>query len=148
MEYLIENMWVAWTAIGILALVIELLTASLVSIWFVPAAIITCLLSLAVDSIPIQIVVFVVLSAVCMVISRKIYKKYIKKEVDEVNADTKLIGKSAKTTEDTDAHGGRVLVGDIYWRAVSENGENIPKDEIVTIIGVDNTTLIIKKENN
>ncbi len=148
MEFFIENMWAMWTAIGVLALIIELITASLVSIWFVPAAIITCLLSLAVDSVPIQIAVFVVLSAICMVISRKIYKKYIKKDVDDVSADTKLIGKSAKTTEDTDLHGGRVLVGDVYWRAVSENGEKIPKNEIVTIIGVDNTTLIIKKENN
>lgn len=147
MEYFIENMWLVWTAVGILALVIELLTASLVSIWFVPAAVIVCLLSLAVDSIPIQVTVFVVLSAVFMVVFRKVYRKYIKKETDEVNADVQLIGKSAKTTEDTDSHGGRVLVGDVYWQAVSENGEKIPKGEIVTVIGVNNTTLVIKQEN-
>lgn len=145
MEYLAENMWVVWTVVGVLALVIELATATLVSIWFVPAAILTCLLSLAVDSIPIQIVVFVVLSAISMVISRKIYKKYIKKDKDEISAENKLIGKVAKTTEETDANTGKVLVGDIYWKAVSETGEKIGKDETVIITGVEGTTLIIKK---
>lgn len=143
MEYLIENMWVLWTIVGVLALVIELVTASLVSIWFVPSAILTCLLSLAVDSIPVQISAFVVLSAISMVISRKIYKKYIKKNKDEISADSKLIGKIAKTTEETDAHNGKVLVGDIYWKAISENGEKIGKDETVIIKGVNGTTLVI-----
>lgn len=145
MEYLIENMWAVWTAIGVLALVIELATATLVSIWFVPAAILTCLLSLAVDSIPAQIVVFVVFSAISMVFSRKIYKKYIKKDKDEISAESKLIGKVAKTTEETDAHTGQVLVGDIYWKAVSETGEKIGKDETVFIKGVNGTTLVINK---
>lgn len=145
MEYLIENMWVVWTVVGVLALVIEMATATLVSIWFVPAAILTCLLSLAVDSIPAQIVVFVVLSAISMVISRKIYKKYIKKNKDEISAESKLIGKVAKTTEETDAHTGKVLVGDIYWKAISETGEKIGKDETVIIKGVNGTTLVINK---
>lgn len=148
MEYLLENMWVVWTVIGVLALVIELSTATLVSIWFVPSAILTCLFSLAVDSIPAQIAVFVVLSAISMVVSRKVYKKYIKKDKDEINADSKLIGKTAKTTEETDAHSGKVLVGDIYWKAISENGEKIGKNETVIITGVEGTTLIIKSENS
>lgn len=145
MEYLMENMWVVWTVIGVLALVIELATATLVSIWFVPSAILTCLFSLAVDNIPAQIVVFVVLSAISMVVSRKIYRKYIKKDKDEISADNKLIGKIAKTTEETDAHNGKVIVGDIYWKAISENGEIIGKDETVIIKGVNGTTLVINK---
>lgn len=148
MEYLLENMWVAWTIIGVLALIIELSTATLVSIWFVPSAILTCLFSLAVDNIPAQIVVFVVLSAISMVVSRKIYRKYIKKDKDEISVDSKLIGKIAKTTEETDAHNGKVLVGDIYWKAKSENGEKIGENETVIVTGVEGTTLIIKSENN
>lgn len=145
MEFLFENLWALWVAVGVVALIIELSTAALVSIWFVPSAILTCLFSLAVDNIPAQIVVFVVLSAISMVVSRKIYKKYIKKDKDEISADNKLIGKIAKTTEETDAHNGKVLVGDIYWKAISENGEIIGKDETVIIKGVNGTTLVINK---
>lgn len=144
MEFLFENLWALWVAVGVVALIIELSTAALVSIWFVPAALLTCLFSLAVDNIPAQIVVFVVLSAISMVISRKIYKKYIKKDKDEISAESKLIGKIAKTTEETDAHSGKVLVGDIYWKAISETGEKIEKNETVIVTGVEGTTLIIK----
>lgn len=146
MDFLIENLWVFWIAIGIVALIVEMSTAALVSIWFVPAAILTCLFSLAVDNLFAQIVVFVVLSAISMAISRKIYKKYIKKEKDEINADKKLVGKTVKVAETVDGDGGQVLVGDVYWKAKSENGNIISKGDKVKVVSVDGTTLIISNK--
>ena len=80
MEYLMENLWIFWIAVGVIFLVIEMLTTALVSIWFVPAAIITCILSLFIDNLPLQVTIFVVLSAIFMVICRKIYNKHIKRK--------------------------------------------------------------------
>lgn len=145
LEFLFENLWALWVAVGVAALIIEISTAALVSIWFVPAAIITCLVSLVVDSFLIQVLVFIILSVIAMFISRKVYKKYIKKDKDEVSADSKIIGKYGKTTEDTDGLNGKVLVGDIYWKAKSQNGEKIEKDQPVKIVSVEGTTLIITK---
>lgn len=145
MEYLVNNPWVAWLGVAVFFLVVELLTTTLVSIWFVPAAIIVCLLTFVIDSLVWQIAIFVVLSAVFMVVARKIYKKHIKKPVDDVDQNEKLLGKAALVTEDTNAISGRILVGDVYWRAVSENGETIPKGETVVIKGVEGTTLKINK---
>lgn len=145
MEYLLNNPWVAWLGVAVFFLVVELLTTTLVSIWFVPAAIIVCLLTFVIDSLVWQIAIFVVLSAVFMVVARKIYKKHIKKPVDDVDQNEKLLGKAALVTEDTNAISGRILVGDVYWRAVSENGETIPKGETVVIKGVEGTTLKINK---
>ncbi|MCH5191292.1 MAG: NfeD family protein [Oscillospiraceae bacterium] len=147
MEFLIQNQWALWLAVGIFFLIIELVTTALVSIWFVPAAVITCLVSLVMDSILWQILIFIALSAVFMVVFRRIYRKYIKKDRDEVRAEEKLIGKSAVTVEKTDSHGGKVLVGDVYWRAVSADGEPIEKDTTVIIRDVNGTTLITEKEN-
>lgn len=146
MEFLVQNQWALWLAVGIFFLIIELVTTALVSIWFVPAAVITCLVSFVLDSIIWQILIFLVLSAVFMVVFRRIYRKYIKKERDEVRAEEKLIGKSAVTVEKTDIHGGKVLVGDIYWRAVSADGEPIEKGTTVIIRDVNGTTLIAEKE--
>lgn len=146
MEYLVSNPWVAWLGVAVFFLVVELLTTTLVSIWFVPAAIITCLLTFVIDSVVWQIAIFVVLSAVFMVAARKIYKKHIKKTVDEVDQNEKLLGKSATVTEETNSITGRILVGDVYWRAVSEDGNPIPKGETVVIKRVDGTTLIINKK--
>lgn len=145
MEYLIANPWIMWLAVGILFLIVELLTTALVSIWFVPSAIITCLLSFVVDNLLIQIAIFVVLSAVFMVVCRKIYNKHIKKPVDDVDQNENLLGKTATVTEDTNGISGRILVGDVYWRAVSENGDTIQKGETVKIKGVNGTTLVINK---
>ena len=146
MEYLLSNPWVGWLVVAVFFLVVELLTTALVSIWFVPAAIIVCFLTFVVDSLALQIAIFVVLSAIFMVIARKVYKKYIKKPVDDVNQNEKLMGKVAIVTEDTTPISGRIRVGDVYWRAVSENGETIPKDEVVVIKRVEGTTLVINKK--
>ncbi len=145
MEYIVANPWVMWLAIGVFFLVVELLTTALVSIWFVPAAIITCLLSFVVDKLLWQTAIFVILSAVFMVVCRKIYNKHIKKAVDDVDQNEKLIGKTATVTEDTNAITGRICVGDVYWKAISTNGEIISKGEIVTIKEIKGTTLIISK---
>lgn len=145
MDYLIANPWIMWLAVGVLFLIVELLTTALVSIWFVPSAIITCLLSFVVDSLLIQVAIFVVFSAVFMVVCRKIYNKHIKKPVDDVDQNENLLGKTATVTENTNAITGRILVGDVYWKAVSENGDIIPKGETVKIKSVNGTTLVINK---
>lgn len=147
MEYLIENLWAAWLVIGIFFLILELCTTALISIWFVPAAAITGVLSLVIPKFSLQVLIFAVLSGIFMVLFRKLYKNKIKKKDDDVKAETKMLGKSAVTEEITDGHGGRVKFGDIYWRAVTENGERVDKGETVTITGVEDTTLVIKKEN-
>lgn len=146
MEYLLNNPWIWWLGVAVFFLVVELLTTTLVSIWFVPAAIIVCLLTFVIESLVWQVAIFVVLSAVFMVVARKIYKKHIKKPVDDVDQNEKLLGKVAIVTEDTTPISGRILVGDVYWRAVSENGDIISKGETVVIKRVEGTTLVINKK--
>ena len=147
MEYLMSNPWIIWVAVGVFFLIVELSTAALVSIWFVPAAIITCLLSFVIKSAIWQIAIFVFLSAIFMVISRKIYKKYIKKPVDDVDQNEKLLGKIVTITDTTDGINGRVRMGDIYWKAITENGETLSENEKAVIKSVNGTTLVITKLN-
>ena len=147
MEYLMSNPWIIWVAVGVFFLIVELSTAALVSIWFVPAAIITCLLSFVIKSAIWQIAIFVFLSAIFMVISRKIYKKYIKKPVDDVNQNEKLLGKIVTITDTTDGINGRVRMGDIYWKAITENGETLSENEKAVIKSVNGTTLVVTKLN-
>ena len=146
METLLSSAWFVWLLIGIFFLVLELVTTALVSIWFVAAAVLVAIESLFIKSIPIQIMTFLVLSLIFLVLFKKIYNKRIKKDKDDVKAEENLIGKVAQTAETTNADGGRVLAGDIYWRAVTKNGETIEKDEKVVIVGVNDTTLIIERK--
>ena len=147
MEYLMANPWAIWIAVGVFFLIVELCTAALVSIWFVPAAIITCLLSFVIKSAIWQVAIFVLLSAIFMVVFRKIYKKYIKKPVDDVDQNEKLLGKIVTIIDETNAINGRVKLGDIYWKAITENGETLSQNEKAVIKGVQGTTLVVTKLN-
>ena len=72
MEFLNENLWLVWLIAGIFFLIVEIVTTALVSIWFVPAAAITCGISFLVDSLLWQTVIFILLSAVFMIWFRRI----------------------------------------------------------------------------
>ncbi|MCH5170870.1 MAG: NfeD family protein [Oscillospiraceae bacterium] len=148
MEFFLQNLWAMWIVVGIFFLVIELCTTALISIWFVPAAGITALLSLIIPKVSWQIAIFALLSAVFMILFKKLYKSKIKKTEDDVKPETSLIGKSGVTQEPTGVHGGRVKCGDVYWRAVSEDGNIIDAGETVIITSVNDTTLVVKKVNS
>ncbi len=147
MEYLMANPWAIWIAVGVFFLIVELCTTALVSIWFVPAAIITCLLSFVIKSAIWQVAIFVLLSAIFMVVFRKIYKKYIKKPVDDVDQNEKLLGKIVTVIDETDTISGRVKLGDIYWKAITEDGETLSQNEKAVIKSVQGTTLVVTKFN-
>lgn len=146
MEFLSENLWLFWIGVGVFFLIIEFITAALVSIWFVAAAAITSVVSLFVHSFVLQLGIFLILSGVFMIVCRNIYNKHIKKPDESIKAENQLIGKTAVTVENTNGNGGKVLAGDVYWRAVSVDGSEIAKDETVVIKGVETTTLIIEKQ--
>lgn len=148
MAYIINNPWVMWMILSIFFLIIELMTVSLVSIWFVVAAIITAILSVFIESYIWQIAIFLSLSGVFMILFRNLYKNHLKSNEAKIGVNDQLLGKTAVTVEDTDGTDGKVLVGDVYWRAVSEFENKIEKGERVVITGVGTTTLIIKKENH
>lgn len=147
MDFIMNNYWALWLAVGFFFLILELATVALVSIWFVPAAVIASIFSLFVDNFVIQASVFAVFSIVFLVLFKTIYNKYHKNKNSDVNKETSLVGSTAKTVADTDGFGGKVIVGDVYWRAVSEDGDTIDKDEIVTIKFVDGTTLVVNRVN-
>ena len=143
MEYILSNMWLVWTAIGILLLLIEISTPNLVTIWFVPSAVVTAILSLVVGNVYLQLVLFIVLSALCLLLSKKVYKRI--KKTEEVNPNDRLIGVTAKVVEGLSQNDGKVLVGDVYWRAVCD--EQVGVDELVVVKEIKGTTLVVSKNN-
>ena len=78
-EFFQNNLWIMWMIAAGAFLVIEALTTALVSIWFVPGAIICAILSVWVDNFFIQIIVFLIISVITMIICKK-YLKFNKRE--------------------------------------------------------------------
>ncbi len=140
------SMALFWLILAVFFLIIELMTVTLVSVWFIPGALVTALIALVWDNIPAQIVLFVVMSVVSLVLFNKFYRGKLKKKQDTVDADHRLIGRSASAAEPITSEGGKVLVGDIYWRAVNEDDSTIESGAVVEIKSVEGTTLVVSKK--
>lgn len=141
-EFFQNNIWIMWMIAAGAFLVIEALTVGLVSIWFVPGAIIAAILSVWVKNFYIQLAVFLIVSGITMFLSKKFFKKTKSEKLAESN--DLLIGKTALAKADISSTDGRVIVGDVYWRAVSE--EKIDKGEYVTVTAVKGNTLTVTKK--
>ena len=134
-----------WIVIVLLAIAVEAATADLVAIWFMPAALVSMVLSLLDVSIGIQVAVFFVLVVVFMLLSKLFLRRYLKRRPNEkTNADS-LLGKTAIVTKriENEAQSGAVRVGGLEWsaRAVSDTMV-IEKDTLVVIREIAGVKLI------
>ena len=136
-----------WLCVLIVSIVVEALVPGLVSIWFVPAALIAIALDFFNVSESIQIIAFLVISLMLIVFSKTIWKKYISKnKIEPTNSDA-LIGQSAVVTKRVDNINsvGEVKINGQYWSARSETGENIEEGTVVTVTSIAGVKLICKK---
>jgi membrane protein implicated in regulation of membrane protease activity len=136
-----------WIAVIIFSVLAEALTASLVAIWFVPPALITMILAFCKVPITLQIIIFLLCSALFIVFSRIIFKNtLLKKEAPHTNADA-VIGEKAIITErvcNIENKGLAKVRGQI-WSARSADGEDIEVGTIVSVISIQGVKLICRK---
>lgn len=137
-----------WAAAVVFFLLIEVITPQLTTVWFAlgaAAALIACALD---ASQILQIIIFVIVTAIALAATRPLAKKLTKKTAfNPTNAD-RCIGKSAKVVEEIDnlKEEGAVKINGVVWSARSQNGEIIAKNELVTIKEINGVKLIVIKE--
>lgn len=141
-----ETMFWIWLGLIVVAVIVEIATLDLVSVWFAIGAIIPFILS-AIGGIPIeiQVVVFVVVSALMIIFLRKYAQKWLFKNMNtKTNIDVQ-IGKVYRLLEDADFEkNGSVKINDVVWTAVSDDGKLIKKGQLVEIVRVDGNKMIVK----
>lgn len=141
------NMYIVW-AIAIVAFgVFEGVTAQLVSIWFVIGAV-AALASVAFGaSIPVQIVIFTVVSIIALIITRPLVKKHINVKAEKTNAD-RCIGQEAVVIEEIDnlSSKGQVKTLGQVWTARSSDASIIAKDTVVIVRKIDGVKLIVSNK--
>ena len=138
-----------WLGILAAAVILEIITPQMVTIWFALGALVTFFVALAgVDQIWIQIVVFVAVSAVAVVITRPLVKKMVEKKAEPTNADM-VIGQTGIVTEKVDnlAPSGLVKVNGSVWTARSVDDSVIEENEKVIIKEIRGVKLLVIKEN-
>lgn len=143
---MLDNMSLVWLSIIIVLSVVELVTAQLVSIWFVIAAVITLIVSLFCDSLLIQIIVFIGITLILLALMRPILKKAMDFKKEDTNFG-RNIGKKALVISEinNDIGTGQVNVSGITWTARSADDSIIPKDTMVIIEKIEGVKLIVRK---
>ncbi|MCK4666080.1 NfeD family protein [Candidatus Dependentiae bacterium] len=138
-------LWIIWSILGILFLVAEALTVGFFLGWFGIAAIITAVLSAVGVPFGFQVGIFIVLSVIGIMLSRKFAEK-VTKEPPQKAAVDRLIGLKGIVTSTIDnAKGiGRITVDRDSWLADSSEDIIIEKDEYVKILAVSGTHLIVE----
>lgn len=138
-----------WLIVLAVMVVLEIVTTQLVSVWFAVGALAAFLFALAgVEAIWIQIVVFVVVSAAAVAVTRPLVKKMVNKKAEPTNADM-VIGKIGVVTDKIDniAETGLVKVGGSVWTARTADGSQVDMGEKVKILEISGVKLIVEKFN-
>ena len=138
-----------WLGIMIAAVVVEVCTAQMVSVWFAIGALCSFFVALAgVEQLWIQIVVFVIASAITVIVARPLVKKLVNKRAEPTNADM-VIGKTGVVTEKIDnlAPSGLVKVNGNVWTARSVDDSVIEENDRVVIKEISGVKLLVIKES-
>ncbi|HCC34405.1 MAG TPA: NfeD family protein [Ruminococcaceae bacterium] len=139
-----EVMLIVWLGVVVAAVLTEALTYQLTSIWFAIGAVFALITSFITDSIPIQIAVFLLVSAVCLFTLRPLAKKQLASKKEPTNADSN-IGKTGIVTENIDntVGVGQVNVSGQIWSARSSDDKLLAKGGEVEVLNIEGVKLIV-----
>lgn len=137
-----------WLILFVVLLVIEILTMGLTTVWFAGGALVAFILAFVGFGLPVQIIVFLLVSIGLLILTRPIAMKFFNQERQKTNAES-LIGQKAIVLEriDTLYGTGRAEVNGMEWSAKTDDSEDtIEAGEVVVIEGIQGVKLIVKKE--
>lgn len=135
-----------WLIAFIFFIVFEVITAGLTTVWFAMGSLVAYIAYLLSANIWVQLVIFVVVSALSMILIRPIAIKSLKNRTFKTKIDA-MAGKKArvlKTINNIEAE-GEVWIEGLEWTARSEDNSVIEKDEIVEIVRIEGVKAIVKR---
>ena len=145
----VNSLTVFWLVALIVLVVVEFMTTALTTIWFVGGALVALIAAALGASIPVQIVLFVIVSGVLLFTVRPYALKHFNPKRSATNVDA-VIGKQGIVTARIDniQQTGAVKVEGMEWSARSAIHQQIIEEgQTVNVEAVDGVKLIVKPEN-
>ena len=136
-----------WVVALVVFLIVEAVTAGLVSIWFVFGSLVALICAALGAAVWLQIFWFVIVSVVTLVLTRPLVKRYVDSRSVATNAD-RSIGRAAVVTERIDnlAATGAVKLDGVVWTARStDDAVAIESGERVTVRAIEGVKLIVER---
>ncbi|MBP3920359.1 MAG: NfeD family protein [Bacilli bacterium] len=132
-----------WLIVIIICSFLEMITVSLVSVWFIASAIVALIASLFTDSLLIQMGIFVILGTFLLFTTRKPLQKMVENRKEKTNLDrifdmTGIVTKNIKKYEP-----GIVKIDGKEWSAVAD--KEIQQGSIIKVLSINSTKLKVEK---
>ena len=136
-----------WVVALVVFLIVEAVTAGLVSIWFVFGSLVALICAALGAAVWLQIFWFVIVSVATLVLTRPLVKRYVDSRSVATNAD-RSIGRAAVVTERIDnlAATGAVKLDGVVWTARNtDDAVAIETGERVTVRAIEGVKLIVER---
>ncbi len=138
------DVWVVWVFIAVVLGVAEVFTLTAVLGLLGAAALITSGFAAIGLPVPLQLLVFAVVSAASVVVLRPVARRQVHQlRLHRFGVDA-LVGRTALVVREVDGRGGTVRIGGEDWTARSlDEDQVIPAGETVNVLQIDGATAIV-----
>lgn len=143
-----NEMMILWLVVMIIAIVIEIVTLGLASIWFAGGALVAAAFAMCSLPVWLQILAFLLISLVLMVFTRPVAVKYFNKDRVRTNVES-MIGRQAIVISEIDnLQGiGQVTVGGQEWSARSDDDQKkLAVGAVVEVMAINGVKLIVRED--
>lgn len=137
-------MALVWLIIAFILAVIEAFSLGLTTIWFAGGAVVAVVAALLGASVPLQVVIFVVVSILLLVLTRPWAMKHFKSKLESTNIDA-VIGKEAMVTKDIKPFSaGEAKLNGLTWVALATDKTiTISAGTVAKVDAVEGVKLIV-----
>ena len=144
-----KEMTLFWLISMIVLFVVEAATVNLMTLWFAFGALAALITSLLGGELWLQIVMFIAVTVITLIPTRKLAKKYFSKSHHQATNSDIVIGKDCIVVEEIDnlISTGAVKCLGKEWTARSEDGRKIATGETVTAVAIEGVKLIVRQKD-
>lgn len=145
-----NEMMIFWLVLLIAAIIVEVLTLGLTSIWFAGGALVAVFAALLHGPVWLQVVLFFLVSLLLLFFTRPVAVKYFNRNRVRTNVES-MIGRQAIVISEIDnLQGiGQVTVGGQEWSARSaDDGQKISVGNVVTVKAISGVKLVVAPDPN
>lgn len=145
-DFFTSNVWLIWVIVSILCLILELSSGDFFILCFAIGAAAGAIIAGCGLSVTWQVVIFAVVSALCLLLVRPaLIKKVHKPHRERLSNAEAMIGQRGRVSEKIEAGGyGRVAIDGDDWKARSADGSAIDEGVTVRVVKMDSIILTVK----
>lgn len=138
---------ILWGIVFAVAVIAELATLQLVTIWFAAGALGAFISAGLGCTFMTQAIIFTAISVLLLCVTRPLLRRLRVKDIVPMNADAE-VGKRGIVTEEINPpkETGRVRIGGVNWRARTEDDSILPAGTAVRVERISGTTAFVREE--